>query len=34
MSARVRTAEDVELMAESEDLSLECEAGSEGDEEG
>jgi hypothetical protein len=33
MSARVsRTAEDVELMAE--DLSLECEARSEGDEEG
>jgi hypothetical protein len=35
MSARVsRTAEDVELMADSEDLSLECEARSEGDEEG
>ena len=34
MSARVsRTAEDVELMAQNEDLSL-CEARSEGDEEG
>ena len=34
MSARVsRTAEDVELMAQSEDLSLECEARSEGNEE-
>jgi len=34
MSARVsRTAEDVELMPQSQDLSLECEARSEGDEE-
>ena len=35
MSAGVsRTSEDVELMAESEDLSLKCEARSEANEEG
>ena len=35
MSARVsRTVKNVERIAKSEDLSLECEARSEGDEEG